>query len=130
PPRSHNRAGRRHRHRLPDRSDGGGCSTARAHRSPLLMRIGDREIGPGSPPYIIAEIGVNHDGSIARALELVDAAAVAGADVVKFQYFETDRLLSRQAQLAAYQAAAGETDPVAMLRRLELPLEDLERAVE
>lgn len=93
------------------------------------MRIAARQIGHTARPYIIAEIGVNHDGSPDRALELVDAAAKSGADAIKLQYFETDRLLSRAARLAAYQAAAGETDPVSMLRRLELPLADMDRVI-
>ncbi|MFG0283072.1 MAG: N-acetylneuraminate synthase family protein [Phycisphaerales bacterium JB039] len=91
------------------------------------MRIDNRLIGAAQPPYIIAEIGVNHDGDPRCALELVDAAAGAGADAVKLQYFQTDLLMSGAARLAAYQAAAGETDPLAMLRRLELGLDDLAR---
>jgi N,N'-diacetyllegionaminate synthase len=94
------------------------------------MKIGDHTIGEGHRPYVIAEIGVNHDGDADKALLLVDHAAHAGAHAIKLQYFETDRLMSRHAVLAAYQADAGETDPIEMLRRLELPLDDMARIVE
>jgi len=93
------------------------------------LKIGDKEIGPGYPPYVIAEIGVNHDGEVSRALELTDAAAEAGADAVKLQLFETDRLMSSAAKLAAYQKNAGETDPLAMLRRLELSIDEMAQVV-
>ncbi len=49
------------------------------------MRIGSRELGPGRPPIVIAEIGNNHDGSLRQAEALIQAAADAGADAVKFQ---------------------------------------------
>ncbi len=94
------------------------------------MKIGERQIGAGGDVYVIAELGVNHDGSAARAMELVEAAHGAGADAIKLQYFETDRLMSKSAKLAAYQKAAGETDPIAMLRRLELPIEEMGPLVE
>jgi len=94
------------------------------------MKIGEREIGVGCGVYVIAEIGVNHDGDIGRALSLTDAAADAGADAVKVQFFETDRLMSKAAKLAAYQKAAGETDPVAMLRRLELSIDEMAQVVD
>jgi sialic acid synthase SpsE len=89
------------------------------------MNIAGTPIDADHPAYVIAEIGVNHDGDPERALALVDSAADAGADAVKFQYFETDRLMGRAAKLAAYQQQAGETDPISMLRRLELPLDAL-----
>ncbi len=94
------------------------------------MHIGTREIGPSSPPYIIAELGVNHDGDPARALELVRLAAGAGADAIKLQLFQADLLMGKAAKLAAYQKAAGETDPVEMLRRLELSIDDMAPCVE
>lgn len=49
------------------------------------LQFGDTTIGPESPVFVIAEAGINHNGSLARAKQLIDAAAAAGADAVKFQ---------------------------------------------
>ncbi|OZA19495.1 MAG: N-acetylneuraminate synthase [Rhodobacterales bacterium 17-64-5] len=72
---------------------------------------------------IIAEAGVNHNGDVDLALKLVDKAAEAGADFVKFQTFKASKLASGTAAKAAYQKSttdAGESQ-LDMLRRLELP---------
>lgn len=52
---------------------------------PLSLAVDNRLIGPGHPVFIIAEIGINHNGSVERAKKLIDAAVGAGADAVKFQ---------------------------------------------
>jgi len=71
---------------------------------------------------IIAEAGVNHNGDVGRARQLIDAAAAAGADLVKFQTFSADRLVTRVATKAEYQArtTAEEESQHEMLRQLEL----------
>lgn len=56
------------------------------------ISIGGRSIGPGQPPFIVAELSANHNGSIDRALALVDAAKAAGADAVKLQTYTPDTI--------------------------------------
>jgi sialic acid synthase SpsE len=58
------------------------------------MRIGGRPVGGGAPLFVVAEIGLNHDGDPARALALVDAAAAAGADAVKLQSLRAETLVA------------------------------------
>ena len=71
---------------------------------------------------IIAEAGVNHNGRLDLALELVDAAAEAGADIVKFQTFRADQLVTQSAAKADYQIRnTGEaSSQLEMLKTLEL----------
>ena len=54
------------------------------------IQIGDRRIGEDHPPFVIAEVGINHEGDVGKAMQMVDAAAEAGADCVKFQYHITE----------------------------------------
>ncbi|MDC3200283.1 N-acetylneuraminate synthase [Porticoccaceae bacterium] len=77
------------------------------------------------PVLIIAEAGVNHNGDLALAKKLIDAAADAGADLVKFQTFSADRLVTQQAKKADYQSlTTGNAESHhQMLTRLELSAE-------
>jgi len=88
----------------------------------MPLKIGPRFIGPGHAAYVIAEAGVNHNGSPKVALELVQAAAKSGVDCVKFQTFKAERVATPGAPKAAYQLEV--TDPgesqIAMLKALEL----------
>ena len=87
--------------------------------------IAGRQVGPGHPCFIIAEAGVNHNGSLEMARQLVDVAAQAGADAVKFQTFKAEKVVSRQAPKAAYQLQTTDTgeSQLDMVKRLELPFD-------
>lgn len=88
--------------------------------------IGEREVGPGRPVLVIAEAGVNHNGDLSLAIQLIDAAVDCGADVVKFQSFRTEEIVTRSAPKADYQTVtAGTTESqFQMLKRLELKASD------
>ncbi|QOV88978.1 N-acetylneuraminate synthase family protein [Humisphaera borealis] len=97
-----------------------------AHSPAKHIDIAGRSIGPGKPTFVIAEIGVNHDGDVQKAIELVRIAAACGADAVKLQIFRATALMHPSCSLANYQKdRVWETDAVDMLRRYELNREDL-----
>lgn len=84
--------------------------------------IADRRIGPDGPCFVIAEAGVNHNGDAALARRLIDVAADAGADAVKFQTWKTELLVHRSAPKAQYQknAVGGDGGQSEMVKALEL----------
>jgi N-acetylneuraminate synthase/N,N'-diacetyllegionaminate synthase len=82
------------------------------------IRLGDRSIGSGADVFVIAEIGINHNGSVDEAAKLIDAAADCGADAVKFQSFRADQLLIRSRDRYAQQDGA--ESAYDLLRRCEL----------
>ena len=95
------------------------------------LKIDQRIISVANPTFVIAEIGVNHDGSTEQALELVEIAACCGADAVKLQIFTATNLMHAQSQFAGYQQKqVTDADPSAMLRRFELSQPDLRRVVQ
>lgn len=90
-----------------------------------IINIGKKEISGLSQTFVIAEAGVNHNGDINLAKEMIDAASGAGADAVKFQTFQTDQLILRDVEKAPYQKKTtdrGESQ-YEMLKRLELSKE-------
>src|ERR1700683_5199809 len=85
------------------------------------VQLESRVVAPGCGVLVIAEIGVNHDGSVERAIELVHAAKSAGADAVKLQIFSARRLMHPTAAFAGYQQSrVSDNTPVDMLARYEL----------
>jgi N,N'-diacetyllegionaminate synthase len=88
-----------------------------------VIRVGQRGIGPQQPCFLAAEVGVNHNGSAELAHRLIDAAADAGADAVKFQNFRTEEFISDRSLTYEYRSQ-GQTvveSQYDMFKRLELP---------
>ena len=90
-----------------------------------VVRIGDRPLGAGAPVYIIAEAGSNHDRDLDQARRLIDVAAEAGADAVKFQTFRSDAIVAETPTRAKYlDGILPEGQSMSELfRQLELPRE-------
>lgn len=98
---------------------------------PTPIEIGSSTIGQSEPVWVIAEAGVNHNGDISLAEQLVIEAKRAGADCVKFQTFSAARVATAASPKAEYQLRS--TDPresqIEMLRKLEIAGEAYERLV-
>ena len=76
----------------------------------MLREIGGRAVGPGARVFVIAEIGLNHGGSVDRALEMVDAAAMAGASAIKLQTLEAHNLVAESCPAPAHVSATSLRD--------------------
>lgn len=84
------------------------------------FKIGKTKIGGESPCFIVAEIGINYDGDFNQALKLIDVAAEAGCNAVKFQLFRAKRMYTEKA--GKYQIATGEKkDIIQIIKESELP---------
>lgn len=74
------------------------------------VKIGDSFVGPGQPCYIVAEIGINHNGDVDLAKRLIDAAVAAGADAVKFQKRTVDVVYSPEELATPRESPLGSTN--------------------
>lgn len=92
------------------------------NKSNETIEISGKTIGCENPCFIIAEAGVNHNGSVALAKKLIDAAKDAGVDAVKFQTYRTEDIVNKSAEQAEYQKKnTGKVESqFDMLKRLEL----------
>lgn len=91
-----------------------------------MIKVQNKKISEDGPCFIIAEIGVNHNGNKKLAKKLIDNASRAGADAVKFQLFKAEKLITKNAEKAKYQKEttnSGESQ-YEMLKKLELQNED------
>ncbi len=90
---------------------------------PENLHIGEMLIGRDCPTFIIAEAGVNHNGSIDLAKELIAKAAECGADCIKFQTFKADKIVLRDTEKAEYQKknTGSQESQFKMLQNLEMP---------
>ncbi|UQA58061.1 GNAT family N-acetyltransferase [Polyangium aurulentum] len=92
------------------------------------IRIGDRRVGQGAPCFVIAEAGSNHNGSLEQAYRLIDLAAEAGADAVKFQIFRAAALYPPTAGKSDY--LGDERNIFDIIRAMEMPPEWLPKLAE
>jgi len=91
-----------------------------------MIKIENRYISEDYPTFIIAEAGVNHNGSLELAKKLVDVAKEAGVDAVKFQTFKTEKVVSKFAPKAEYQIknTGNNESQYEMIKKLELTEEE------
>ncbi len=94
--------------------------------------IDNFQVGSGHPVFIIAEVGVNHNGNVNLAIKMIQEAARCGADCVKFQTFKAERLALRNAPKAEYQLKVTDSNEsqIDMLKSLELPFEAYKKIIE
>lgn len=94
------------------------------------IEINGKKIGDGEPAYIIAEAGVNHNGEMEIARKLIDQAASAGADAIKFQTFRADKIVTRDAPTASYQKKnTGTESQYRLLKNLEITEDDIRELI-
>jgi N,N'-diacetyllegionaminate synthase len=92
----------------------------------MEVKIGNRELKTGGEPFIVAEVGINHNGELSKALEMIEVAKEAGVDAVKFQTFKASEFVSDAEQMFTYSSQGKQVTEsmLAMFSRYELRIED------
>ncbi len=87
------------------------------------ISLGEYLLGSQCPPFVVAEVGINHNGELERALEMVHVAAKAGCDAVKFQTFKAAEFVNDPSQMFTYRSQGHEVTEsmLTMFQRYELP---------
>ncbi len=89
-----------------------------------VVKIGDRTVGDEHPPYMIAEIGINHNGDINIAKKLIDVASLAGCDAVKFQKRTPEKCVPPEQKKSLRETPWGELTYLDYKKRLEFGYEE------
>ena len=87
------------------------------------IKIGERWVGEAEPCFVIAEAGANHNRELSMARELIDVAADAGADAVKFQTYSAETLYSKKTPRFSYLEGVSDKDTWELIKSIELPRE-------
>ncbi len=90
---------------------------------PAKIKIGDRWVGEGEPCFVIAEAGANHNRDLGMGKALIDVAAEAGADAVKFQTYSAETLYSKHTPRFSYLEGVSAKDTWDLIKEIELPRE-------
>lgn len=116
-------------HLIPLVDEDGRCvAIARPRSAPYAM--GDRTIGPGAPCLLIAEIGINHNGSLDLAFRMIDEAVEAGADCVKFQLRDLSSLYANAGDASDHREDLGSQYTLDLLTRHQLTVDEMYRALD
>ena len=89
-----------------------------------MLKIKNRKLSNNSKAFLIAEIGINHNGDLNNAFDLIDAAVDAKCDAVKFQTFDVETMVHESAQLADYQKKFSKTNQKKMLSKYQLSYQE------
>lgn len=74
----------------------------------MTFRIGERMVGPSEPPFVVLEAGINHNGEVGKAREMIRVAKAAGADAIKFQTFKAEEFVGNPEQMFTYKSQGHE----------------------